>query len=328
MMDPRPTEREKREARREEVSHDPSRPTRFAFGDALLRVGEDPRIVVVGADLNKSTRAELFAHRYPERFFEVGVAEPNMIGVASGLALCGKIAWCSSFSCFAVGRFETIRMSIAYQGANVRVVGTPAGVGTGEDGYSQMGQEDIALMRTLPGMAIVQPADDVETERAVEYLVEHQGPVFLRLTRQKVDRVHAADYRFRFGKADVLREGKDVAILATGAPVGHALRAAEDLRTDGVDAAVVNLHTLKPLDEDLVVSLADRARLVVTVEDHSIIGGLGSAVSELLAERRPARVHRIGTRDVFGESGSPAALYEKHHLDAPGIRKEVLAALG
>jgi transketolase len=305
-----------------------ARPTRFAFGEALLRVGADPRIVVVGADLNKSTRAELFQQRYPERFFEVGVAEPNMIGVAAGLALCGKIAWCSSFSCFAIGRFETIRMSIAYQGANVRVVGTHSGIGTGEDGYSQMGLEDIALVRTLPGMAIVQPADDVETERAVEYLVDHQGPVFLRLTRQKVDRVHAADYRFDFGKLDVLRRGADVVLLATGGTVGHAIAAAEALRADGVDPSVVNVHTLKPLAEDALLDLTAGARLVVTVEDHSVIGGLGSAVSEVFAERRPIRVHRIGTRDVFGESGSPAALYEKHHLDAPGIRKEVLGALG
>jgi transketolase len=304
------------------------RPTRFAFGDALLRVGADPRIVVVGADLNKSTRADLFAQKYPERFFEVGVAEPNMIGVAAGLALSGKIAWCSSFSCFCVGRFETIRMSVAYQQANVRIVGTHAGVGTGEDGYSQMGQEDIALMRTLPGMVVLQPADDVETERAVEYLVEHRGPAFLRLTRQKVDRVHAADYAFRFGKGDVLREGGDVAILATGAPVAHALRAAEALRADGIDAGVVNVHTLKPIDADLLAALAERVRLLVSVEDHGVTGGLGSAVAEVLAERRPARLLRIGTRDVFGESGSPAALYEKHHLDAPGIRKEVLAALG
>jgi len=304
------------------------RPTRFAFGDALLRVGADPRIVVVGADLNKSTRAELFGQRYPERFFECGVAEPNMIGTAAGLALCGKVAWCSSFSCFAIGRFETIRMSIAYQEANVRIVGTHAGVGTGEDGYSQMGQEDIALMRSLPGMTVIQPADDVETEGAVEYLVEHQGPVFLRLTRQKVERVHASDYKFRFGKGDVLRQGKDIAILATGAPVAHALRAADALRADGVDATVVNIHTLKPLCADLIVDLAGQARVIVTVEDHSVIGGLGSAVAEVLAERRPTRLHRVGTRDVFGESGSPEALYAKHHLDAPGIREEVLTALG
>jgi transketolase len=312
---------------RPELPQEP-RATRFAFGDALLRVGADPRIVVVGADLNKSTRAELFAHKYPDRFFEVGVAEQNMLGVAAGLALCGKIAWCSSFSCFVVGRFETLRMSIAYQGANVRVVGTHAGIGTGEDGYSQMGQEDIALARTLPGMAVLQPADDVEAERMVEYLVEHQGPVFLRLTRQKLDRVHGADYEFQFGRLDVLRDGGDVTLLATGATVGHAMAAADALRADGVQASVGNVHTIKPLDEGAILEMTAGKRLVVTVEDHSVIGGLGSAVSELFAERRPTRVHRVGTRDVFGESGSPAALYEKHHLDAPGIRKEVLAALG
>lgn len=307
----------------------PAKATREAFGEALLRIGADPRIVVLGADLNKSTKADAFAARYPERFFELGVAEHNMIGTAAGLALAGKIAWCSSFACFVAGRFETIRLSVCYSGANVRIVGSHAGVGIGEDGYSQMGLEDIAMMRSLPTMTVLQPADDVETERMVEYLVEPLiGPVFLRLVRQKVERVHAPDYRFQFGKADVLRDGGDLAILATGGTVAHALHAAERLEADGVRAGVVNVHTIKPLDVDCVVDLARKTSRLMTVEDHSIVGGLGGAVAETLAERHPTRLHRVGVRDVFGESGTPEALYAQHHLDAPGIREEALAFLG
>lgn len=301
-----------------------ARATRDAFGGALLRIGADPRIVVLGADLNKSTKADAFAKAYPERFFEMGVAEHNMIGAAAGLALCGKIAWCSSFACFVASRFETIRLSVCYAGANVRIVGTHAGIGIGEDGYSQMGLEDIAMMRSLPTMAVIQPADDVETERAVEYLVEHRGPAFLRLVRQKVARVHADGYSFAFGKCDVLREGKHLAILATGGTVAHALRAAEQLTDDGVEAWVVNVHTIKPLDAERIVDLARRTGKLMTVEDHSTTGGLGGAVAEVLTERHPALLRRVGIRDTFGESGTPDELYAKHHLDASGIRREAL----
>lgn len=306
----------------------PPRATREAFGEALARVGADPRIVVLGADLNKSTKADLFAAKYPDRFFEVGVAEHNMIGTAAGLALAGKIAWCSSFACFVAGRFETIRLSVCYSGASVRIVGTHAGIGIGEDGYSQMGLEDVALMRVLPGMAVIQPADDVETERAVEHLVEHRGPAYLRLTRQRLPRVHDDGYRFAFGKGDLLREGRDVAILATGGPVANALDAARLLEGDGVRAAVVNVHTLKPLDADLVADLAHRCGKILTVEDHSIVGGLGGAVAEVIAERAPATLRRVGVRDMFGESGTQEGLYSRHRLDAAGIRQETLALLG
>src|SRR5918999_5867232 len=220
--------------------------TRDAFGEAIIRVGGDPRIVVLTGDLRDSTRTEEFAEKYPERFFEVGIAEKNMIGLASGLALSGKIPWACSFSTFVAGRFETIRLSVAYQEANVRIVGTHSGIGVGEDGYSQMAIEDVAMLRSLPNVAVINPADAVETERAVEYLVEHEGPAFLRLTRQKVSDVNGPDYRFEFGKAVQLREGSDVAIVATGAAVGEAMKAAEALDGEGISARVLNAHTIEP----------------------------------------------------------------------------------
>src|ERR687896_827831 len=214
--------------------------TRDAFGEAIVRVGHDPRIVVLTGDLRDSTRTEEFAEKYPERFFEVGIAEKNMIGIASGLALSGKVPWVCSFSTFVAGRFEVVRMSVAYQEANVRIVGTHSGIGVGEDGYSQMACEDIAAVRALPNVAIVNPGDAVSTERATEYLVDHRGPAFLRLTRQKVDDVHDDDFAFEFGKAVQVRDGSDVAILATGATVPEAMKAAETLDGDGISARVLD----------------------------------------------------------------------------------------
>jgi transketolase len=296
--------------------------TRDAFGTAVARVGEDPRVVVLTGDLRDSTRTEDFAEKYPDRFIECGIAESNMIGVASGLALSGKVTWACSFSCFVAGRFETVRLSVAYQDANVRIVGTHSGIGVGEDGYSQMALEDIAMMRTLPNMAIVNPADAAETESAVEYLVDHEGPAFLRLTRQGVDDVNGDGYRFELGKAVTLREGDDVAILATGAPVGEAMKAAEKLSSDGVSAAVVNVHTIAPLDEEAVLEAASSHGAIITVEDHSIRGGLGGAVAEVLASRNgsTAPLHRVGM-STFGESGTTEELYAKYGLDADGIAR-------
>ncbi len=302
--------------------------TREAFGTTIVRVGADPRIVVLTGDLRDSTKTEGFADRFPDRFLDAGIAERNMLGIASGLALSGKIPWACSFSCFVTGRFETLRLSIAYQEANVRIVGTHTGIGVGEDGYSQMALEDIAGIRSLPNVAIVNPADAVETERAVEYLVEHRGPVFLRLTRQGVEDVNGDGYRFEFGRAVTLRDGSDVAILATGAPVGEAVKAAEQLSGEGISARVVNVHTIKPLDADTVRSAAGECRALVTVEDHSIHGGLGSAVAEVLAEGNGSRasLRRVGMT-TFGESGSPAELYAKYGLDAAGIARAARESL-
>jgi len=289
--------------------------TRVAFGRALARIGDDPRIVVLDADLASSTNTKAFADRHPDRFFQLGIAEGNMVGVAAGLALAGKIPFAASFACFLVGRFEQIRVSVAYNRANVKLVGTHAGVGIGEDGYSQMGLEDVALMRSLPNMVVVQPADGRETEAAVEWAARHDGPVYLRLTRQRVADV--PDDRFELGRAVVLREGRHLTIAASGAVVGHALAAADELARDGVDACVVNVHTLKPIDGETLARLGARTGGVLTVEDHGIVGGLGSAVVEALAETGiPVRRHAVLD---FGESGTGEALYAKHGLDAAGI---------
>lgn len=295
--------------------------TRESFGKALAAIGDKcPNVVALDADLAKSTKSESFAKKYPDRFFEMGIAEANMIATAAGLALAGKVPFACSFACFLTGQFAEIRIALTYSEANVRLVGTHSGVAIGEDGHSQMGLDDIALMRTLPGMAVIQPADDVEAQRAVEYLAaEHVGPAYLRLTRQKVADIHGADYQFKFGKIDVLREGADVAIFTTGGPTAAALAAAETLAAEGIQAAVANVHTIKPLDVDGVVALAKKAGKIVTVEDHSIIGGLGGAVCEALSEHCPVPVKRLGVQDVFGESGAPGELIAKHGLDAKGI---------
>ncbi len=295
------------------------RATRDAFGEAIVRVGDDDRIVVLTGDLRDSTRTEKFAEKFPQRFIDVGIAERNMLGIAAGLALSGKIPWAASFACFVAGRFETLRVSVAYQEANVRIVGTHSGIGVGEDGYSQMALEDVAGLRALPNVSVVNPCDAVETERAVEYLVDHVGPVFLRLTRQKVDDVNGENYRFEFGKAVQLRDGSDVALFGTGATVQEALKAAEIIEGDGFSARVVNVHTIKPLDEAAVLQAAMECRAMVTVEDHSATGGLGSAVSEILAAgegRAPLMI--LGTRS-FGESGSAEELYQKHGISAPRV---------
>jgi transketolase len=301
--------------------------TRDAFGEALVRVGEDERIVVLTGDLRDSTRTEDFAEKFPDRFVECGIAESNMLGIASGLAMSGKIPWACSFSCFVTGRFETVRLSIAYQEANVRIVGTHTGIGVGEDGYSQMSLEDIAMIRALPNVAVINPADAAEAGQAVEYLVEHEGPAFLRLTRQKVDDVNGPDYRFEFGKAVQLRDGNDVALVATGAAVSEAVKAAELLRAEGVSARVLNVHTIQPLDEEAVLAAASDCRALVTVEDHSVRGGLGGAVAEVLAQRDGgARLHVIGVR-TFGESGTSDELYEKHGLAADRVAETTRSIL-
>ena len=301
--------------------------SRAAFGEALIELGaRDERIVTVDADLSKSTMTVGFAKAYPSRAFNVGIAESGMIGLASGLALTGRVPFACSFACFIVGRFETIRVSVAYTQAPVKLVGTHVGVAIGEDGYTQMGLEDMACLRSLPNIPIIQPGDEMETKQAVAFAVEYPGPLYLRLTRQNLEPVHGDAYRFQFGKVDVLRPGSDVSILATGGPLANALAAAKALAAEGVSAEVINVATVKPLDEEGIVASAAKTGRVVTVEDHSIHGGLGSAVAELLGELLPTALKRIGVT-TFGESGDLKGLYAKHGLDAPGITRTVLKFL-
>src|SRR5438105_1189173 len=297
--------------------------TRAAFGEALLDLGAgDGRIVTLDADLSKSTMTAAFAKRYPDRAYNLGIAESNMIGIGAGLALTGKIPFVCSFACFVVGRFETIRISVAYTNANVKIVGTHSGIAIGEDGYSQMGVEDIACIRALPNIPVVQPADELETKQAVAYAVEHVGPLYLRLTRQSLEPVCPADSRFRLGRWLTLRPGNDVALIASGGTVFNALEAATRLQSEGVSAEVINAASIQPLDEDTLVRAATRTRRVVTVEDHSIFGGLGGAVAETLAEVAPTPLKRLGVTG-FGESGDPKGLYAKHGLDPAGIAASV-----
>jgi transketolase len=306
----------------------PAKASRAAFGEALLDLGaRDERIVTLDADLSKSTMTAKFVKTHPDRAFNVGIAESNMIGIGAGLALTGKIPFVCSFACFVVGRFETIRISVAYTNANVKIVGTHSGIAIGEDGYSQMGLEDIACLRSLPNIPIIQPADELETKQAVAYAVEHPGPLYLRLTRQNLEPVHDAAYRFQFGRADVLRPGHDVTLLATGGPVWNTLEAAKKLAVDGIAAEVINVATIKPLDEAAILRSAGRTGHVMTVEDHSIHGGLGSAVAELLGEVMPTAMKRIGVT-TFGESGDYRGLYAKHGLDADGIAGAARKFLG
>ena len=302
--------------------------SRAAFGEALLDLGaRDERIVTLDADLSKSTMTAKFAKTYPARAFNLGIAESNMIGVGAGLALAGRIPFVCSFACFVVGRFETIRISVAYTNANVKIVGTHSGIAIGEDGYSQMGLEDIACLRALPNVPIIQPADEREAKQVVAYAVEHQGPLYLRLTRQALEDVCPPDYRFQLGRWLVLRAGNDVTLIASGGTVFNALEAAKLLQADGVSAEVINAASIKPLDEELLLRSAARTKHLVTVEDHSIHGGLGGAVAEALAEARPTPLKRLGVTG-FGESGDPKGLYAKHGLDPGGIATSVRKFLG
>ena len=302
--------------------------TREAFGEALVRLGDDERIVALDGDLMKSTYTHLFREQYPDRFVEVGIAESNMVGVAAGLALSGKVPWCASFACFVAGRLETIRMSVGYNEANVRIVGTHAGVGIGEDGASQMGLEDVAAMRALPNMTVVQPCDGPETERAVEALLAHEGPAYLRLTRQKVEDV-SGENGFELGRAVVLRDGTDVALLGTGATVQEALAAADQLVGDGISARVINVHTIKPIDAETVLTAAGECGSLVTVEDHNVAGGLGSAVAEVLAtgDAGGAGLTILGVQ-WYGQSGTGAELYDHYGISAKHVAAAARAAVG
>lgn len=303
----------------------PAKATREVFGESVAALGAKyPQIVVLDADLSKSTKSDSFAKKFPDRFFEMGIQEANMVGVAAGLALSGKVPFICSFACFVTGRYDQIRISIAYSEANVRIVGSHAGIGIGEDGMSQQGLEDIALMRALPNMVVLQPGDDLECAQAMEFLVHHKGPAFLRTTRQKLDRVNKDDYQFELGKAVTLRDGSDVAIVASGGTVQGAVKAADAMKAAGIAARVINVHSFRPFDSAAIVKAGKECKGgIVTVEDHSIVGGLGSCVAEALAEGGVgAKLHRVGV-EGFGESGTPEALYKKYQLDAPGIEQRV-----
>jgi len=297
--------------------------SRAAFGEALLELGaRDERIVTLDADLSKSTMTAKFAKTYPARAFNLGIAESNMIGVGAGLALAGRIPFVCSFACFVVGRFETIRISVAYTNANVKIVGTHSGIAIGEDGYSQMGLEDIACLRALPNVPIIQPADERETKQVIAYAVEHAGPLYLRLTRQNLEPVCPPDYRFRYGRWLLLRPGHHVTLVGSGGPLFNCLEAAKLLEGDGISAEVINAACIKPLDEELLLRSAGKTGHVVTAEDHSIAGGLGGAVAEALGEVLPTPVKRLGVQG-FGESGDAKGLYAKHGLDPAGIAASV-----
>jgi len=301
----------------------PAKASRAAFGEALVELGAtDERIVTVDADLSKSTMTAAFARTYPGRAFNLGIAESNMIGIGAGLALTGKVPFVCSFACFVVGRFETIRISVAYTNANVKIVGTHAGVAIGEDGYSQMGLEDIACIRALPNVPVIQPADELETKQAVAYAVAHPGPLYLRLTRQTLEPVCPAGYRFQLGRWLVLRPGVDVTLVGSGGTVFNCLEAAKLLETDGISAEVVNAASIKPLDEEILLGSAGKTGHVVTCEDHAITGGLGGSVAETLGELMPTPLRRLGVAG-FGESGDPKGLYAKHGLDPAGIAVSV-----
>lgn len=296
--------------------------TRQAFGEALAKMGEKhPEIVVLDADLAKSTKSELFAKKFPDRFFEMGISEANMIGVGAGLALNGKVPFICSFGAFVTGRFDQIRMSVSYARANVRIVGTHAGVGIGEDGHSQMALEDLACLRALPEMAVLQPADDIETAAMVEELVRYPHPAYLRLTRQNVPRVHSAGTSFAIGKMHQLKTGKDAMILATGGVVGNSLEAAAALAKQGLDLEVVNVSSIKPLDTAFLKEACKRHKKFITVEDHYITGGLGGAIAEFLAEQGHGKLRRVGVTE-FGQSGTPEALYEAYGLSTEKLTKK------
>ena len=300
--------------------------TRESYGNALAEIGaEYPNMVVLDADLSAATKTGVFKKAFPDRFIDCGIAEGNMMAIAAGMATCGKLVWASTFAMFASGRaYEQVRNSIGYPHLNVKIGATHAGITVGEDGASHQCLEDIALMRVIPGMTVICPADDIETKAAVRAACELDGPVYLRTGRAGVPVFNDnPDYKFEIGKGIQLKEGGDVSIVATGLMVNSALEAAELLAADGIKADVINIHTIKPIDKDILVKTAQKTGKVFTAEEHSVIGGLGAAVCEVLAEECPVKVHRIGVYDVFGESGSAGALLVKYRLDGKGLYEQI-----
>lgn len=300
--------------------------TRESYGHALVELGkEHEEVVVLDADLAEATKTGIFKKEFPERHIDCGIAECNMMGIAAGLAATGKVPFASSFAMFAAGRaFEQIRNSIGYPHLNVKIGATHAGISVGEDGATHQCNEDIALMRTIPGMVVINPSDDIEARAAVKAAYEHQGPVYLRFGRLAVPVINdRPDYKFEIGKGVVLKEGTDLTIVATGLCVNESLMAAAKLEEEGIHAQVINIHTIKPIDADLIAEAAKKTGKIVTVEEHSVIGGLGSAVCDVLCEREPVKVLKIGMNDVFGESGPAVKLLEKYGLDAAGIYAKI-----
>jgi transketolase len=303
--------------------------TRESYGNALADLSKTyDNLFVLDADLAEATKTMIFKKACPERFIDCGIAEGNMVGIAAGLASCGNIVFASSFAMFAAGRaFEQIRNSVCYPKLNVKIGATHAGISVGEDGATHQCCEDIALMRSIPNMTIINPCDDIEARLAVKAACETYGPMYLRFGRLAVEDVNTPEYKFQLGKGVLLRDGTDVSIIATGLMVGEALKAADKLLEKGISARVVNIHTIKPIDRDIIIESAKKTGLVVTAEEHNIIGGLGSAVSEVLAEEYPTRVVRIGVEDKFGMSGPAVELLKKFGLDCDGIVTKVLSAL-
>lgn len=295
--------------------------TRDAYGEALLELGEKNKdIVVLDADLSKSTKTSLFAKKFPERFFNFGVAEANMMGTAAGLSSAGKIPFCSTFAVFATGMaYNQIRQSICYSGMNVKIVASHAGITVGEDGATHQANEDIALMRVLPQMTVIVPCDYLETKKTIFAIAEYPKPVYVRLGRAPVLPVYEKDYEFKIGKAVTLADGEDATIIACGIMVKKALQARDILLKEGISVRVINMHTIKPIDKEIIIKSAEETKRIVTAEEHSIIGGLGSAVSEVLSEKKPTIMKRIGLKDVFGESGKPEELLKKFEMDTENI---------
>ncbi|HUS88067.1 MAG TPA: transketolase C-terminal domain-containing protein [Desulfosporosinus sp.] len=299
--------------------------TRDAYGKALLILGaENPNVVVLDADLSKSTKTADFGKKYPERFFNMGIAEANLLGTAAGLAAAGKIPFASTFAIFAVGRaFEQIRNSIAYPKLNVKIAATHSGITVGEDGGSHQAIEDVAIMRAVPNMVVLVPADGEETRQVILAAAKYNGPVYIRMGRLAVPLLFGEDYNFEIGKANVLKEGTDVAIMANGLMVSMALEAAAELAVEGISVSVVNVASVKPLDNETIVRIAKQTKAVVTAEEHNIIGGLGSAIAEVLGEKLPTPMVRVGLKDTFGESGRPQELLEKYGLTKSDLVKAV-----
>lgn len=300
--------------------------TRESYGNALKELGEEnPNIIVLDADLAGATKTGVFKKAFPDRFFDCGIAESNMMAIAAGVATTGKIPFCSTFAMFAAGRaYEQVRNAVGYPHLNVKIGATHAGVSVGEDGATHQCNEDIALMRTIPGMTVICPADDVEARAAVKAAAEYVGPVYLRFGRLAVPVINdEANYKFEIGKGILLREGTDLTIVATGLCVNSALEAAEKLAADGVSAEVINIHTIKPLDEEIILNSAKKTGKVVTAEEHSVIGGLGSAVCDVLSEKLPTPVKKIGVYDTYCESGPAVKLLEKYKLDGNGVYEQI-----